>query len=495
MKFPASKIPWTWIGRGTLLAVVVLAAVSYRSWLPTLRSWVGSSTDALRGTSADAAEADDEKDDAHPVHAPAESLQVSDQGRRNLGLTDEYLQPIALETYRRSITVPAVVVKRPGRTHLEVATPMTAIVEHVHALPGESVRPGQLLFELRLTHEDLVQLQTDFLTALGELDVEHREIVRLEDLTERGAVAGVRLLEREYERDRLEALLNAQREALHLHGLSDEQVTRIAEDRRLLRELRIMAPSRDSHSDHEVQLTGQVGEKIELVALAGDEAADSGTPLIMQELSIHKGHAVMAGESLCVLADYEELYIEGLAFEQDAAELTSAAQRGWTATAIFEGPGGSDRLLEGLEFAYFSNEVTPESRTLPFFVQLPNEILPGINHAAAQELDSKFVAWRYRLGQRLQLVVPVEEWEDQIVLPAEAVADAGVESYVFVENGDHFNRVAVHVTHRDGRSVVIEYDGSLFPGDVVAMRGAHQLQIALKNQGGGGVDPHAGHSH
>ena len=43
--------------------------------------------------------------------------------------------------------------------------------------------------------------------------------------------------------------------------------------------------------------------------------------------------------------------------------------------------------------------------------------------------------------------------------------------------------------------VVIENDGSLFPGDVVAKRGAHQLQMALKNKSGGGVDPHAGHNH
>ena len=30
---------------------------------------------------------------------------------------------------------------------------------------------------------------------------------------------------------------------------------------------------------------------------------------------------------------------------------------------------------------------------------------------------------------------------------------------------------------------------------VVAFTGAHQLQMALKNKAGGGVDPHAGHNH
>lgn len=493
MKFKSSKVPWTWFGRGALLLVVAATAVSYQLWLPMVRSWVAAATGALRGTPAAAAE-----DDHGDGQAAQDSLHLTPQGRRNLGLTAEFLQPVALETYRRSITVPAVIVERPGRTHLDVATPMTAIVEHVHALPGEIVRPGQLLFELRLTHEDLVQLQTDFLKTLGEVDVEHREIERLRVLVDEGAVAGVQLLEHEYSRDRLQALLNAQREALHLHGLSDEQITRITEDRRLLRELRIVAPSPDEHSEQELQLTADSGSNVDLVSLEQQAAGtddDAAAVMILQTLMVHKGQTVMAGESLCLLADYRELYIEGLGFEQDTAELTAAAQRGWTASAAFEGPGGSERIVAGLEFAFFSNEVTPESRTLPFYVRLSNEVLPGINDATAREPDPRFVAWRYRLGQRLELVIPVEVWEEQIVLPADAVAEEGPESYVFLQNGDHFNRVPVHVKHRDGRSVVIDYDGSIFPGDVVALRGAHQMQMALKNQSGGAVDPHAGHSH
>ena len=53
----------------------------------------------------------------------------------------------------------------------------------------------------------------------------------------------------------------------------------------------------------------------------------------------------------------------------------------------------------------------------------------------------------------------------------------------------------MHVKYRDQFSVVIDRDGSLFPGDVVAMRSAHQMKMALKNISGGGADPHAGHNH
>jgi len=81
------------------------------------------------------------------------------------------------------------------------------------------------------------------------------------------------------------------------------------------------------------------------------------------------------------------------------------------------------------------------------------------------------------------------------MLPTGAVAQDGVENYVFRVNGDHLDRQVVHVEHRDPQSVVIANDGALFPGDTIAMTAAQQLQLALKNKSGGAIDPHAGHTH
>ncbi|MFV2066037.1 MAG: secretion protein HlyD, partial [Pirellulales bacterium] len=63
------------------------------------------------------------------------------------------------------------------------------------------------------------------------------------------------------------------------------------------------------------------------------------------------------------------------------------------------------------------------------------------------------------------------------------------------QNGDHLDRVSVHVEYQDQLWVVIANDGSIFPGDTVATNSAHQLQMAIKNKSGGGADPHAGHNH
>lgn len=501
MRLPTSNIPAKWIWSTVLVLCAGLAVLTWNQWAPAATRWVQGTIASFRSGGQNAGDDDhsespddhahgdhDHGDHAHG-HDDATSLELSAQALRNIGLSKDQIRAVELQTYRKSITVPARVAERPGRTRVQVATPMTGVITHVHAVQGEAVDPGTLLFQIRLTHEDLVQVQTDFLRTLGELDVEEREIARLTDVTRSGAVAGKLLLEREYARDRLAALLDAQKEALRLHGLSTEQVEQIAKQRRLLRELQVFAPSSDDHPDDELKLTNNPVQPVSLTRTAADKHKPD-APLVLQELIVHKGQSVSAGETLCVLADYSELFIEGLAFEQDIGELRRAFQQGWKVTAVFDRPGASAEVVEGLDFAYLSNEVHQESRTLHFYVNLPNEVI-----GERQVRDNKFVEWKYLPGQRLQLRVPVEEWPDQIVVPVEALAREGAEYYVFQQNGDHFDRVPVHVKYRDQYTAVIANDGSLFPGDVIAMRGAHQMQMALKNKAGGGADPHAGHTH
>jgi len=123
-------------------------------------------------------------------------------------------------------------------------------------------------------------------------------------------------------------------------------------------------------------------------------------------------------------------------------------------------------------------------------------LLPNEKQRDDKQADGRrFIGWRYRPGQRVQLQIPVQTMDSRIVLPIEAVAQDGVETYVFVPNGDNLDRRCVHVEYRDTQWAVIANDGSLFPGDMVAISAAQQLQLALKNKAGGGIDPHAGHNH
>lgn len=433
----------------------------------------------------------DHGDHKHP-HNEATSIELSPQARGNLGLTEDKVATVKLETFTRVVTVPAKVVERPGRSKFQIAAPMSGVITSVNVIEGEVVRPGAELFTLRLTHEDLVAAQTQFLKTLGEFDVMQEDINRIEEITNQGAIAGKVLIEKQHQQHINEAMLNAYREALHLHGLTTEQIDQIEKTRKLLREVKIYAPEWSESSPKT-----RTSPPTETANSSDSEPNDATiydeppTEYLVQQLNVHSGEFANVGQSLAVLADFRRLYIEGRAFEQDAKELTQAAVLGLGVEAIPESSRGEAEALTDLKILYVNNEVESDSRALYFYVGLPNEIV----HSNTTPEGHRFVTWRFKPGQRMQLRVPVEQWSDRIVLPVDAVAQEGPESFVFQEIAGHFDRRPVRVLYRDQNKVVIADDGSIVPGDKVAMTGAHQMQMALKNKAGGGVDPHAGHNH
>lgn len=410
----------------------------------------------------------------HAGHDEASAIELSAQARKSIGLKTG---KIALTTFVRTIPIPGIVVERRGQTKTRVVAPLTGIVTKVYVIEGEAVEPGRPLFDLRLTHEDLVQAQVEFLRILEDADVVEREIARLRPLAEKGAVPQKSLLDRQYEIQKLVASMRAQRESLLLHGLTSGQVDEIRDLRKLRSNMTVYVPD-------------PTVEEAQSKDSASGSKGDASRSFVVEQMQVETGRLVSAGDWMLSLADYSELYIEGNAFEQDGQLVADALRERWKITAIVENHTPAGTPVPNLEILYLSDQVDALTRALHFYLRLPNE-------KTRDDLADgrRFVNWRFKPGQRTQLRVPVEHWPDRIVLPAEAVIQDGAESFVFQENGDHFDRRPVHVEYRDLYSAVIAQDGSLFPGDVVALSGAAQLQIAIKNKSGGAVDPHAGHNH
>lgn len=471
--------------RGVAIAVVVVVAVAGSIgayalrgwWLPPAGRLLAAVPQWWQGSTSQPHAADDHpgeaeaagdhdhtgSDDADPCARSA--LELSARGRKNVGLE---LMTVRLQAFARTINVPAVITERPGRTAISVSAPMTGIVTRIYPIQGEAVLPGAPLFELRLTHEDLVDAQSAFLETVEQLDVIEREIGRLEGVTASGAVAGKALLERQYEKQQAEARRRAQRQALLLHGLSEQQVDQIEATRRLLAQATVCAPQP-----------------------AESAAAEAGQRwLQVARLNVNPGQHVNTGDVVCVLRDHAVLHIEGKAFEEDFAALNEAARQGTPITAVIEADGKVGHSVGGLKIIYIDDEVEAESRALRFYVALPNQQVRNEQTADGQ----RFVGWRFRPGQRVQLLIPVERWENRIVLPVEAVVQDGPEWFVFRYHEDHFDRQAVHVEYRDQRWAVLASDGALSPGDVVVAAGAFQMHLAMKNKAGG-IDAHAGHHH
>ena len=403
----------------------------------------------------------------HADHDNGVEVSISPQARKSIGLREG---PVLVRSYNRPIIVPGIIVEKPGRSQYTVIAPLTGYVTQIYQTPGDSVSPGDPLFELRLTHEEVVQSQVELLATSEALDVVRRELRRLEGINTEGLIAKKRILDQQYELQKLEGRQRAERQALLLHGLSEIQVTAIQESRTLLGTVIVRAPYK-----HE---------------LVFDDAEEQ-PKLLLQKLDVERGQYVETGVTLAVVADHQTLMIDAEAFEKDATEISEAAVEGRAVAAILETASGESREIVGLTIDYLAGEVDAEARTLHFFVSLPNENLSG----SVSELSSPTLNWRYRPGQRVQLRVPIEEWPDRMVVPVGAVAKDGVENFVFIVDQDHFYQQAVEVEFRDPRFVVLASDGSIHPGDIIALNSAQQLQFALKNQSGKNTDRHAGHVH
>jgi multidrug efflux pump subunit AcrA (membrane-fusion protein) len=400
---------------------------------------------------------------ADDEHA-ADMIEVSEAARRAIGIQ---VKTAKLNSFVRTISVPGIVVARPGRSTVQVTAPMTGIVTRIVPTEGEAVTPGQVLFEIRLLHEEVVQAQADLLRTAEELDVIGREIARLDMAVTQSDIPGKTVLERQYDQQKQQAMLHSQRQALMLHGFAESQIEGILKTRKLVQVLTVRAP--------ELKRGEGDGEGFHQV----------------QQLLVSQGQYVTGGQTLAVLADHRELFIEGDAFERDLDEIQRAHAAGQRVSATLEAGERSRQPLTDLPLLYIASQVDETARTLHFYVGLPNSIA----HDSKLADGRRYVAWKYRPGQRALLQVPVETWEGRIVLPADAVAQDGAETFAFVVHGEHFDRRAVQIAYKDPSSVVLAKGGGIQPGDRVVMSGAKQLWMALKNKSGGAIDPHAGHNH
>jgi len=393
--------------------------------------------------------------DKHADHGSAERVRLSPQARENLKLD---VRPIRLEQIPRTLAIPGVVVDRPGKSDRGVTTPIAGIITSVAAVPGDTVRPGDTLFTIKAISESLQTSQTELFKATRELQITEEQKVRLQKIV--AAIAESRIIELDYQLRRLAATTQALRYDLSARGLTPEQIQGVAEGK-FVTEIIIRVPGKEPSGGYEIQ-----------------------------DLKVQQGEQVQAGQTLCLLAQHQYLFVEGAVFAREVPLLERAAEQGWQVQVEVAGESnGWPALSEPLKVQFLANRASEASQTISFYIPLHNQFREHGEGGKTHRL------WRFRPGQRVRLLVPVELFKDVFVLPLEAVVREGPEAYVFRENGAVFDRRPVHVIHEDRRQAVIANDGSINDGNRIARNGAAQLNRVLKATAGGGGDPHAGHSH
>lgn len=478
----SSKTGWNLVG--LLLLGAGLGAYFTRSqWLPLLDRV------SVPATAADL------KPDPHDHSGgqPA-GLVLSDSARENLELQ---LGKVQLQEWWRTASMPGVVTEQPGHSERRITTSLNGIVVGVHVYPGQTVKPGDPLLDLQPTGELLTTAQSSLLKTLQDLELLEIELKRITPLVESGALPARTKIEKEYDKKRLESQRLVQMQELLVRGLTAEQITRIVETKTLIREFTIRVPTQRRREtpakvDAAVEPPPASATAPEAPHTIDDPVMhnDANVVYSVESIDIFPGKLISPGEELCDLALHTHLNIVGHAFEREASLVGRAIKERWPLRAIFETGDGETLVRDNLRIRFAENTIDPSTRTLRFHIPLPNEVLRDDEG----ENGIVYRSWLFKPGQKVKLLLPVEKFSDRIVLPADAVVREGADAFVFRANGRKLERVTVHIEHLDARDAILKKDGSLQPGDIVALNQAYQLNLALKKAQGSGSSGH-GHDH
>lgn len=509
-----------------LLVAGGTAAIYYRPWQVLIQPWRDAVSDGGQGERVSSASTlssqDYETEDIDSHHDDegdhGDHVDISAAAARSFDLQ---LRAVSFGPYVKSLHVPAEIIEKPGQSGLSVTSPVQGIVENIHRFPGQALEAGDPLFTLRVADEALEAAQLSLLDILTRIAVTELEIERLNPLAESGAIVGRRKLEMDYQLKQLVSERSARVQELKLRGLSETQVRRIVEERELINEIEVRLET----SSFAVTLAGDLTPTARLASvdvglrdersvsptldLAAKSSLASGPIFTLEQLDVFPGRRVSKGEQLCHIANHFELFIQGHAFESDILAVSQAMSNS-SAVLAETGKGESMTQIRDLTITYIDNHVDSSTQTFPFYIPLPNRVI-------SEQTDAQgriFRSWQFKPGQRAHLFIPLETWDDQIVLPRDAVVRSGLESIVFrLPTGNAFQRrltveqrlarmehkqswelelVPVQVLHQDRSQCVIAKDGELRAGDIVVMSHAYQLFLAWKLQSTGGE---AGHAH
>lgn len=410
------------------------------------------------------------EDESPPVEEP-KVLKLSLQARRNIGLVSKPVRP---QNYWKKIQIPGEIVDRPGRSDRGITSPAVGVVTQIHAFPGDTVKPGDRLFTLRLFSEYLQKTQKELLEATRETQLITEQLDRLQPLVKTGSIAKSKIIDLQNQKRRQAAAIEAHQQDLLTRGLNPQQIASVA-DGRFVATVEVVAPP--------LATVAEEAAEIQPAALQLVQGEVAELAYEVQELEAELGQQVQAGQLLSTLSNHRSLYIEGHAFKREAPALENAAQGRWEIAVEFAEDNADHwpALDQTFRIRHLANSIDTSSRTFDFFVPLTNQ------SRDYQQDGQTFIVWRFRPGQRVRLHVPVEKLENVIVLPSEAVVREGPEAYVFRQNGDLFNRIPVQVVHEDRLNIVLANDGSVKPGLYFAQNAAASLNRVLKAQAASGM--------
>lgn len=404
----------------------------------------------------------------------------------------------------------------------ELRAPISGVVDRIHVQPGETVEFGSPLLtlvspefldwqmELLATSHETLSLterirllrsegQAKVVRLLGELRVAEAERTRIEEelrLIESagsGSVAVREIKKLEGQLKAADAQLISNRALAAAYGLSGEEVDRLMRASEISAPEGILPPEiyKEIRADEarleELETEGAVWmKKLRTLPISEDvlERLASHDPTVISEtftlvadrpgvirdFEVRSRTALSAGDEILRLVDYRVVHVETEVPEIDIASVLARA----TDTFPIYIPGLANSVFEG-RVAYFDTSVHPDVRKAHLVLEVDN--------VEGNVLRDNMAA---------TVGIPLEVRSNALYVSADSVLTDGFEKVVFVDDGEHFHRVAITPGLRTFKSVeVLE---GLEPDQKVVVSGGRTLLMAV-NLPKGGADAHAGHGH
>lgn len=459
-----------------IVCVALVVGIAMGVSIPA--SWLPSYVTGIVAVEAEAEEADDAEASA--------MFDVSLAAQQTYNVT---FSTVAEQTrdFVQTSHLPAFVIERPATSNLKSSSRLSGVVRRVFVQVGQSVRENDPLVELDLTGDELATAQTQLLTSIQQLKIANDEVKRLTAAAAEGGLARRSLLTQQYEQRRLQALAKTRRQELLVRGLSVSDVDRIVETEQLIRSVILRVPS-DIRPDD--RLTPDFTSQSKSATLVTHSSVDDWVYSI-ETLNVSPGSMLEAGESIGDLAFHESLLIEGQAYERDLPLLTRLL-KDQSEIAVEFGPHDSHEVLGGLRVVSIDNHVDDETQTYPFYLRVQNSVLSE-NRIG----DRRFRVWKFKPGQRGHVLLPEQTWSNRLVLPADAVAQDGIDHAIFrrIAVHDHFHgsepphaefeKITVAVDYRDQNWVVVDDRDQLSSKQTIATSNADMLLRAMQDSSGG----------
>lgn len=339
--------------------------------------------------------------------------------------------PAERRTMEKAVQVTGVISPQPNQEAF-VSSRISGKVERIYVNLGEAVKKGQLLAELRSV--ELETLQVELHHALGILTVKEADLTRVKNLVEKGISASKELLRAHMEYHNAEREVEGIKRKLSVLGLNEKEIQKMVEKDTYIPVLPILAPISGQIVDRDVTIGETIDPQHKMF-----HAIDLSAVLAEGDVAEDKIHLIRKGQ---------EVRIKVSAYPED----------------LFHG-----------RIDYVSDKIEPEKRTVHVWARVENP-----DH-------------RLKPGMFARLVVILDKNPEALSIPVDAVLSTEGENFVFVENGDHYEKATVILGAKNDQYVEV-VDG-LFPGSLVVTEGKRQVYTQYLAEKGGGISVGQAHPH